>query len=70
LVNVLKLTCNDSIKELSFLYNDVGEEVIDSLKQFIIQVNSLDIKLSFFNDNKQDIKDQSDDEIEELVHED
>lgn len=51
---------------------DVNGEIVDTLKQFIQQINSLDVKLSFFNDVKQDEdKDISDDDVlEDNIHED
>jgi hypothetical protein len=39
LSNLIKLTCNDNIKDLHFLYLELKEDNINTLKEFILKIN-------------------------------
>lgn len=69
LVNFLILACNDAVKDLNFLYFDITQDLIENLKQFVVSINALDIKLTYFNETKvEEEKDYSEDEILEEIH--
>lgn len=64
LLNFLKLSGNDSVKELQFIYLELRDSDIETIKDFIRKINHVEIRLNFFGENNEnDDNKSSDDEM-------
>jgi hypothetical protein len=60
----MKLSGNDNVKELKFIYMELRDNDVDAIKDFIRKINQVEIRLNFFGDNiENDENNASDDEM-------